>query len=55
MKRFVFFAVFCFSLISVSLNAQSVADFEIVGNDDGTMTIVNYRGSLREIVIVYSS
>jgi hypothetical protein len=49
MKNIVFLAVFCFLL--VSLNAQNTSDFEIQGNDDGTMTVLNYKGMTKDIVI----
>jgi hypothetical protein len=35
----------------VSLSAQNTSDFEIQGNDDGTMTILNYKGQAKNIVI----
>jgi hypothetical protein len=40
-----------FTLLAVSLYAQNTSDFEIQGNDDGTMTILNYKGMAKEIVI----
>jgi hypothetical protein len=49
MKKFTFFAVFV--LLTVSLSAQNTSDFEIQGNDDGTMTILNYKGLAKDIVI----
>jgi hypothetical protein len=33
------------------LFAQNTSDFEIQGNDDGTMTILNYKGLEKDIVI----
>ncbi|MDR2194111.1 MAG: leucine-rich repeat domain-containing protein [Treponema sp.] len=49
MKRRICVAVF--TVLAVSLPAQNVSDFEIQGNDDGTMTILNYKGMAKEIVI----
>jgi hypothetical protein len=49
MKKFVFGVVFAF--LVGSLSAQNVSDFEIQGNDDGTMTILNYKGLAKDIVI----
>jgi hypothetical protein len=49
MKKFVFGMVFAF--LMVCLYAQNTSDFEIQGNDDGTMTILNYKGMAKDIVI----
>jgi hypothetical protein len=49
MKRMVFSLGFVF--LMGSLYAQIVSDFEIQGNDDGTMTILNYKGLAKDIVI----
>jgi len=49
MKKFVFLIVF--SLLAVFLFAQNVSDFDVQGNDDGTMTILNYKGTVKDIVI----
>ena len=49
MKKFVFGMVFTF--LMVCLYAQNTSDFEIQGNDDGTMTILNYKGLAKDIVI----
>jgi hypothetical protein len=49
MKRRMIAAVF--TALALSLYAQNVSDFEIQGNDDGTMTILNYKGMAKEIVI----
>jgi hypothetical protein len=49
MKKFAFLVVSCF--LMVSLYAQNTSDFEIQGDDDGTMTILNYKGTAKDIVI----
>jgi hypothetical protein len=49
MKRIVFLSVFCF--LMAFLYAQNTSDFEIQGNDDGTMTILNYKGLVKDIII----
>jgi len=49
MKKIVFFA--CFVFLMSSLYAQNTSDFEIQGNDDNTMTILNYKGQAKNIVI----
>jgi hypothetical protein len=41
MKKFTFLVIFSF--LMVALYAQNTSDFEIKGNDDGTMTILNYN------------
>ena len=40
-----------FIILSVSLNAQNINDFDVQGNDDSTITILSYRGALKSIVI----
>ncbi|GHU07177.1 hypothetical protein FACS1894151_01090 [Spirochaetia bacterium] len=49
MKRVVFLVGFVF--LMVSLYAQNVSDFEVQGNDDNTMAILNYKGQAKNIVI----
>jgi hypothetical protein len=49
MKKFVFGLLFTF--LSVFLFAQNTSDFEIKGNDDGTITILDYKGLAKDIVI----
>ena len=48
-KKVTFLVGFVFFM--VSLYAQNTSDFEIQGNDDGTMTILNYKGLAKDIVI----
>ena len=43
MKKLTFLAFF--TLLAVTAFAQNISDFDIQGNDDGTMTILNYKGS----------
>jgi hypothetical protein len=38
-------------LMSALAFGQNTSDFEIQGNDDGTMTILNYKGLAKDIVI----
>jgi hypothetical protein len=38
-------------LLAQHAYAQNVSDFEIIGNDDGSMTIINYKGMAKDIVI----
>jgi hypothetical protein len=40
-----------FVLLAVSLSAQNVNEFEIQPNDDGTISLLNYRGTAKVIVI----
>jgi len=49
MKKYIFLAVLGFLVFS--LNAQNVSDFEIHANDDDSITILNYKGMAREVVI----
>jgi hypothetical protein len=49
MQKFILGLVFVF--LTVSLFAQNTSDFEIQGNDDGTMTILNYKGMAKDIII----
>jgi hypothetical protein len=49
MKKVTFFVGLVF--LMSSLYAQNTSDFEIQGNDDGTMTILNYKGMAKDIVI----
>jgi len=49
MKKFGILVIF--TLLTVSLFAQNISDFDIQGNDDGTMTILNYKGDTKSIVI----
>ena len=49
MKKMVFW--FSFVLLMSSLYAQNASDFEVLGNDDNTMTILNYRGQAKNVVV----
>jgi hypothetical protein len=49
MKKMVFLAGFVF--LMVYLYAQNTSDFEVQGNNDNTMTIVNYKGQVKNIII----
>jgi hypothetical protein len=49
MKKFIFGLVLAF--LTVTLFAQNTSDFDIQGNDDGTVTILNYKGLAKDIVI----
>lgn len=49
MRKMTFLVGYVF--LMSSLYAQNVSDFEIQGNDDSTMTIVNYKGQAGSIVI----
>jgi hypothetical protein len=49
MKKLTFLVGFAF--LMGSLYAQNTSDFEIQGNDDGTMTILNYKGQGKNIAI----
>jgi hypothetical protein len=49
MKKMVFLAGFVF--LMVPLYAQNTNDFEVQGNDDNTISILNYKGQAKNIVI----
>jgi len=49
MKKIAFLVGFVF--LMASLYPQNVSDFDVQGNDDGTMTIMNYKGTAKDIVI----
>ena len=49
MKKMIFLT--CFVFLMGSLYAQNTSDFEVQGNDDNTMTILNYKGQAKNIVI----
>jgi hypothetical protein len=48
-KKILFLISFVY--LTGSLYSQNTSDFEIQGNDDGTMTILNYKGMVKEVVI----
>lgn len=49
MRKMVFLVTFVF--LMASLYAQNTSDFEIQGNDDNTMTILNYKGQAKNVII----
>jgi len=40
-----------FTVLTTGIFAQNAGDFEIRGNDDVTLTILNYKGTVKDIVI----
>jgi hypothetical protein len=45
-------AVFIFFICSHNaIFSQNISDFEILPNDDGSVTILNYRGAIKNVVI----